>query len=280
MKIVVVNPAFNIDPTESGQNVIFVDMGGLPIVDTAARRFVFDHHCDGRFAMLSAAGQVFQALLQGLITDANTRVCVNHTDADSVLAVWMLQHPDRVRSGEVPWGAIEHLSRIDNNGPAAALPGEGMYAFHYSLRPDRGVVDGEETFLSLLDKAEALFQQGELFALTPDRPEYPGKAFAFTREGDVIPVEGDTPSFSDIYAQGGMGVIFGDQGMVTIGKLPFFPARSFRAGLIEALNTAEPGGGWGGADSIMGSPRPGGTQLTQEKILGIVGGFIYHHMMV
>lgn len=256
----------------------YVDMGGSPMIDTANRRYVFDHHCDGRFALSAACAQVFQALLQGLDVDGLT-VYVNHTDADSVLAAWLLQHPERVRQYKaLLWGLVEHVSRIDNHGPAAALPGEAFKSVHFALAPERGEADCEEVFMNRLEKAEAMCQDGTLFSDAPARPEFPGRAIAFDGDGEAYPVAGDTPSFNDVYAQQGMGVIFGDRGMVTIGKLPFFPARSFKAGLIDRLNEAETAcggaGGWGGADSIMGSPRPNGTVLDQSTVLKIVSDFI------
>lgn len=264
--------------TAESANTAYVDMGGQPVIDNDNRFYVFDHHCDGRFAMQSAAGQVFMALLQGLDTDGLT-VRVNHTDADSVLSVWMLQHPERVRQYKaLLWGLVEHVSRIDNNGPAAALPGEAFKAVHFALAPERGETDGEAVFFDRLTKAETMCLDGTLFEDAPARPEFPGMARAFDKDGECYPVAGDTPSFTDVYAVNGMGVIFGDRGMVTIGKLPFFPCRSFKAGLIDRLNEAEgiddPQKGWGGADSIMGSPRPNGTKLDHHKVVEIISQFI------
>lgn len=266
--------------TTTAPATAYVDMGGSPMIDNASRRYVFDHHCEGRFALMSACGQVFQALLQGLDVDGLT-VKVNHTDADSVLAAWLLQHPERVRQYKaLLWGLVDHVSRVDNHGPAAAMPGEAFKAVHFALAPDRGETDSEAVFMNRLEKAEAMCQDGTLFSDAPARPEFPGKAIAFDRDGEAYPVAGDTPSFTDVYAQQGMGVIFGDRGKVTIGKLPFFPCPSFNTGLIDRLNAAETAaggdGGWGAADadSIMGSPRPNGTVLDQSTVERIVSEFI------
>jgi hypothetical protein len=273
MNIKFTTTAVDTAATSSARNTVFADCGGSPKMDLRSNTFVFDHHCEGRMALHSAAGQVYLAILQGLTTSAIENVVVNHTDADSVLAVWLLQHPERVRGDSSLWaGLIEPLSRIDNHGPAAALPGEKFLSVHYLLAPERGEQDGEQIFLNRLERAEARYKVGSLLDAAEDRPLVPGRAFVFAPDGATVQV--DNPTFDDIYAAGGMGVLFGEGGTVTIGKLPFFPCRSFKQGLIGRLNAYEDGCGWGGADSIMGSPRPGGSKLTEFVILGVIQSFL------
>jgi len=265
--------------TATTTTTAFVDCGGAPIINIDKKFFVFDHHCDGRFALYSACGQVYLSLLQGLDTSSIEDVYVNHTDADSVIGVWLLTHPERVRQYKaLLWSLVEQVSRVDNSGPAAALPGEALKGVHFALVPERGEKDSEAVFLECLAKCEAMCLDGTLFEDAPERPNRPGLARAFDRDGEVYPVHGDSPAFEDVYALKGMGLIYGDQNMVTIGKLPFFPCRSFKDGLIDRLNEAEAAKGgdgkWGGADSIMGSPRPHGTILQQQDVVVIVSEFI------
>ena len=238
--------------------------------------FSFDHHASGRFAMSSATYQVCCAIAQGL-DPSDTTIVVNHTDADSVLGVMFLLNPGWVTKDIMP--QIERLSRLDNHGPAAAMVGEATQGYHFVLRPDRGEVDCYDVFMSRLGKAMKMFEEGTLWDESPAR-KLPGRAVGFDTNGIVLDTGWkEAVSFDDIYANAGFGVIFGEKGTVTIGKKPFFRCPAFnsegkrnKAGLIKRLNSLEEG--WGGADSIMGSPRPNGTKLEQQVILDTISKFI------
>ena len=238
--------------------------------------FSFDHHASGRFAMSSATYQVCCAIAQGL-DPSDTTIVVNHTDADSVLGVMFLLNPGWVTKDIMP--QIERLSRLDNHGPAAAMVGEATQGYHFALRPDRGETDSYDIFMSRLGKAMKMFEEGTLWDESPAR-KLPGRAVGFDTNGIVLDTGWkEAVSFDDIYANAGFGVIFGEKGTVTIGKKPFFRCPAFnsegkrnKAGLIKRLNSLEEG--WGGADSIMGSPRPNGTKLEQQVILDTISKFI------
>ena len=270
-----------IDKSEMKKDTVYVD-GSVrgTVVDPINGYYSFDHHGEeqSRLATNCSTQQVFNAIILGFNPENMDEVVVNHTDADSVLAVALLRNPELVKSyGKELATELESLSRLDSNGPAAVLPEEGTKAYVSELRPQRGEKDSYEVFIDRLEIAEEKLKTGELFEVSQTTSQKrPGRAVALCEQGDVLYDSGwqDDVDMGVVYENGDFGILFGEDGICTIGKKPLFKCKPFNqeGGLVEVLGEIEPG--WGGADSIMGAPRPNGTELSQETILETVKGHI------
>jgi hypothetical protein len=247
------------------KNTLFLDGSWKGYYQNCKRGiYSFDHHEEGRFTRTCATYQVACAIIQGLDTKAMD-IVVNHTDADSVLATMFAMHPDWI-SAEVMI-QLEKLNRLDNHGPACAIAGEPTQGYHFLLSPryDKSE-DSADVFMSRLEMAMKKFQDGTLWEETPER-KLPGVAICFSTNGEILKrIEGNV-SFGDAYKVSGLGMIFGEKGYVTIGKKPFFQCKSLQA-LWKKFNETE--AGWGGADTIGGSPREGGTKMSEQEVTDIV----------
>lgn len=256
------------------KNVVYVDCGGDTVINNKDDFYVFDHHGQApRISTLSACAQVYLAIKMGF--DARDRVktiVVNHTDADSVLGVWFLQNPGLVKTGVIPWTWVESISRIDSNGPASVMLGEKFAVVLRELSPDREEKDCEDLFLNRLALCQEMYDNDKLLQESDAPKPRPGTAYAW--KGKMrVKLLNPNPSFNDIYCGASFGAIT-DGSTWTIGKLPMSKVKNFNQGLIEALNAAERDGGWGGAPTIIGSPRPGGSKLPEWKILKILDKWV------
>jgi hypothetical protein len=245
------------------------------VIDLERRSFSFDHHGEGmRFDRMCSAMQAVGAILQGLPLEEITQVVVSSVDADSVLATLSVLHPE-VCLDQRFVRLVQDLNRVDAWGPGALVPGEPLQGFHFSLRQGRGEELSTELLHSKVEKAWAMYQDGSLFEEGVER-KLPGRAVALSPSGGVlsdITREGDEEgvSFEEVYSVSGFGILFGYEGAVergvvkvTIGKKPFVRVPDLQ-GFWAHMNEFEPG--WGGADSIGGSPFKKGTRFSHEEVL-------------
>jgi len=245
------------------------------VIDMERRSFSFDHHGDGmRFDRMCAALQVVGAVLQGLPVDEIAKVVVSSVDADSVLATMTVLHPEVTQNLKFV-RLIQDLNRVDVWGPAALIPGEPLAGFHFVLRQGRGEELSTELLHSKVELAWSMYQDGSLFKEGQER-KLPGRAVALSTSGEILSDitrvgEDEGVSFEEVYSQSGFGIIFGFEGpvengvtKVTIGKKPFVNVPDLN-GFWAFMNQMEPG--WGGADSIGGSPFKKGTRFTHDEVL-------------
>lgn len=266
-----------------------------PRLDPANRRYSFDHH-DGctRFATLATCQQVALAIRMGLVVDGETEVFVNDLDADTMVSLWLLEHPDRVNDPKVV-ELVEQVGRMDAHfmGPAHPL--------HFMLMPPRGSVQTEEMlsgFLTTLDK----WYDGSLEL--PPRRTQPGKAFGWRPETGWVDIGEVTDGFQSVYDAGYLaGVVYSpapeDSMLYTVGRRSDFvplavgpshvnrqaDAASYRNDTIlgqlaqaeiEKNPAQEHGTNWGGASTVGGSCRNTGnvaSRLTPEEVLAVCQSF-------
>ena len=265
-----------IDREEMEANTVYLD-GAVrgTVIDMERRSFSFDHHGEGmRFDRMCAALQTVGAILQGLPLNEIAKVVVSSVDADSVLATLAVLHPEVCQDLRFV-RLIQDLNRVDVWGPAALVPGEPLAAFHFSLRQGRGEELSTELLHSKVEKAWEMYQDGSLFEEAEER-KLPGRAVALSPSGEILSDitrvgENEGVSFEEVYSVSGFGIIFGFEGpvengvtKVTIGKKPFVNVPDLN-GFWAYMNTLEPG--WGGADSIGGSPFKKGTRFSHDEVL-------------
>lgn len=103
---------------EVSENCILLDGACQgPQMDVKKRKFSFDHHANCiRMLTYSTCEQVWHALFQGLIVDAETKLYANDLDADTVLSIWLLLHPTRINESRVR-ELVERVGKTDSHGP-------------------------------------------------------------------------------------------------------------------------------------------------------------------
>lgn len=258
------------------------------VIDLPRRSFSFDHHGEGmRFDRMCTSMQVVGAVLQGLPLDEITQVVVSSVDADSVLATLSVLHPEVCQNLRFV-RLVQDLNRVDAWGPAALVPGEPLSGFHFVLRQGRGEELSTELLHSKVEKAWEMYNDGTLFEEGVER-KLPGRAIALSPTGEILSditrvEEGEGVSFEEIYAHSGFGVIFGFEGpvergvtKVTIGKKPFVAVPDLSQFWAQ-MSSMEPG--WGGADSIGGSPFKKGTKFTHDQVMEQLCGWLQAHAQV
>jgi len=101
---------------EMAANTIYID-GAVqgPVIDNDRRSYSFDHHtgCIRAFTLASCQ-QVAQALELGW-DPRGLEVVVNDLDADTMVSVWLILHPERVREDRVR----ELVNRVGSSTPTA-----------------------------------------------------------------------------------------------------------------------------------------------------------------
>ncbi len=235
-----------------------------PQIDAAGRRYSFDHHEDCvRHATSATCVQVLDALLVGFDPDG-FRVYVNDVDADTVLSVFLLSHPDKAADPAVR-RLVEAVGKIDAHGPAYPLPeADHRLARTYLeaiLEAERNArrkgTYGGESIRGLLDESlratgawvNAGFPAAEIAAPAPYRVLF--------SEGNMALIEGDREMMGLAYADGWQVLIAtlpakDASRAYTIAKRSEFVAFDV-PGLLAALHAVEPG--WGGGSTVGGAPR-------------------------
>lgn len=88
-----------------------------PAIDVTRRRYSFDHHAGClRLVTKATCAQVLDALILGLDPSRMT-VYLNDIDADTVLAVWLLKHPNTLNHPRVR-NLVEDVGNVDAHGPS------------------------------------------------------------------------------------------------------------------------------------------------------------------
>jgi hypothetical protein len=228
-----------------------------PVIDHARQVYSFDHHdhCI-RHVTLSSCEQVRDALLVGL-DPCNYRIYVNDVDADTVIAVWLLQHPERLRAGvqsERLLRMVQRIGRLDALGPAVG-------SSHPLLRVMPGPTEPRSR--AVLD--EALKQVERWWRKEGEIPQGPTEppTIGLWVEGGAVLTKSVRHGFRQLYQWAPFGVLQwraadGRYGY-TIGKRSEFVEFDVRA-FLDACNRAEFGRsdvqqGWGGGSTIGGAPR-------------------------
>jgi hypothetical protein len=239
-----------------------------PFIDTARERYSFDHH-EGviRHVTLATCEQVRDALLVGF-DPRGFQVFVNDLDGDTVLSLWLLIHPNRLR-GE---GSERLLSLVDRVGRCDALgPGWGTpHPLHVSLTPDRGTPQTELQLMRFLDMLDRWWESGAV-----PKPPAPEPSQAFWLEPDGTLAHGEVGRMVGLYERASVGVLHGDAPggtrAYTIGKRSEFVRYDVRA-FLDALNTLEPG--WGGGSTIAGAPRHADGRRSRLSVAEVAGVFM------
>jgi hypothetical protein len=259
---------FPVNTSEMVANTIYLD-GAVrgTVINLELNSFSFDHHGPGvRFDKTSAALQVALAIIQGLDLKNITNLVVSSIDADSVLATMVCYHPEVCQDLRFIQ-FLQDVSRIDNHGLPAAVVGEALYGCFFTLRAGRGEEESQLLLLNKVARAWSMYLDGTLYDTSPPR-KLKGIALALDVQGSVVERTSGPVDFSDIYAHSGWGVLLSRETTgkwkVTVGKKPFTRVKNLKT-LWERFNALE--GGWGGADSIGGSPFREGTRFTEDEVL-------------
>ncbi len=249
-------------------------------------------------ATTAACQQVFDAILLGL-DPVNHTILINDVDADTVLAVWLLQYGTRWRRSEAREQVrplVASVAARDAHGPAYPVPA-GELCAHFQaqiMQPSRvlaGTSPTPQQLQAALDQCLALLEAWWQAGLHPDpavkrRLDIPPLtirgSYALVAAGQVAPTDQGLLTWALYEA--------GHDRLVLWSRLP---SGRFRYGLAkrsdlvsgfplpplyDALNQAESqtrgmalrtGQTWGGGSTVGGSPRDGSI-LEPESVIRII----------
>lgn len=246
-----------------------------PAVDVENEKFSFDHHdkCV-RLATRASCQQALDYLLLGLDPKGLT-ICLNDVDGDTALAVWLLQHPERVREERVR-KLVETIGSIDAHGPAypAMDPSLIDTFFESAMKPEadarRAKTYAQEDLGKLLESCLTritAFVDGTLEEVTPPEREmevtFQDKEFAMARSKhfvlDMLYEEGHTRAIQYFELPDGSFSYTIAKKSELVRDFPVGP-HSKEGTILYALAQAEPkiegdDSSWGGGSTIGGAPR-------------------------
>lgn len=263
---------------------------GGPRFDPKGPRMNLNHHEEvDRLATRATCAQTLMAIRQGLFhsfAPGKTFVYVNDCDEDVSLSCWLLKHHYLVEGTMNP--AINRLVFMEDMLDATA----GAYPFPPSLpmlaelawifEPYRacrmsGELDTRNVGVFsrvICDVGNRIgrYAVGEGEAIPLDvRYEHVERhpAFAVIRE---IGAHAKTGAFAD-----GIRAYLSVRGRAdgkvnyTIGRMSTFVPFDVPK-ILEALNALEPG--WGGANTVGGSPRATGSSMTVDDVVRVITGVL------
>lgn len=253
-----------------------------PAIDPTRRRYSFDHHGGClRLATRSTCEQVMDALLLGL--DPNgMNVYVNDVDHDTVLAVWLLQNPQRVQLEQVRL-LVATIGGVDAHGLGYKPLDDRLFrAFSDGVMSPFNSLgrDGYQTadLRSLLSSCLALIDSllnGTLASFVtvqcPYQVTHEGTGWVMARAehnvcGTLYALGHDRVVLWSPLSIGGYRYTVAKRSDL-VGRFPVGPATA-AGSILESLSLREPG--WGGSTAIGGSPRTGGSSLTPDEVFAII----------
>ncbi len=285
---------------------IFLDgaYSEAPFLDNESRQYSLDHHagCIRGFT-LATCEQAVVMLLQGLpLDEGEWRLYINEPDLDALLSAWVLMnHTELLRNESALLEAAMPIIRVEGVIDAHGLERSVLTGLPREIyRRRREEIDllstderrlkasGEWTTIDLVEYARGMLdaidrllvpeeQLDELLStelIEVGRAVLPHNKIALLcRSGrGIYAVESDLKARYERQ----LGVIILDQGdgRFTLRQVDPFLTKNLQA-LYELLNDEDANvhddNTWGGSTDIGGSPRDGGSALTGEEILVLLG---------
>ncbi len=265
---------------------------GAPAFDPKGPHANFDHHADvDRLATRSTCMQVFMAISVGFFEvfqkdgDPHAHVFVNDPDQDTCLAVWLLRNPGRIANARI----VQPLARLllaedilDCTGGAYPVapnrPGMRQMAWvfgpYFDARtagkvPDMTADDMRALIDTVCDRITMLADgDGQEVDLDTDLEEIGGGP------GWKMIVEHGPHARTELFSSGVRAFVSvrdNDDGSwtYTLGRMsPFvrFPIDELFRRLNEVEGISHGADGWGGSNTIGGSPRIGGSKLDPKTL--------------
>lgn len=256
----------------------------------------FDHHAKvDRLSTRSTCMQVFMAVTMGLFDSFQkdgrpfANVFVNDPDQDTCLAVWVLNNPDRCQGLRINQPVARLLigeDILDCTGGAYPVDpnNRGMQEQAWIFEPYFAArMDGRLFRMDAAGMGSIIHQvgeritaftegEGELIELDTRYDEMGGGA------GWRLIVEHGPHARTALFGAGVRAFVSArdngdDSWTYTIGKMsPYvrFPVDELYTALNAAEGLADGPGGWGGSNTIGGSPREGGSKLPPLEIERLV----------
>lgn len=265
-----------------------------PAIDVENQRYSFDHHAGClRLVTKATCAQVLDALILGL-NPRDMTVYLNDVDGDTVLSVWLLQHPELVKAPLVR-DLVEDVANVDAHGPSyfpfvrdqelcqrffkgvmepeARARRDGSYA----------TVDLEDLLEQCLHRIDQLIFENDHFNLSQDLNK--SASYEITHQGqNWVMVQSNEPVFAALYRDGYRRVVAYHPVEVQLpsGEVEYSWAYTIAKQsdlvsgfpipeILHCLAQIEPG--WGGGSSIGGAPRrPNGSRsyLCPDNVFAII----------
>lgn len=272
-----------------------------PALDPKGKRFSFDHHA-GVIRMVTKATceMVREAIILGLPTGPEMTAYVNDLDGDTVMSVWLLQNPDKVRDAKVA-DLTHRIGLTDAHGPVFdAHPMHAVLTPPPAWKPD-SPPQSLDMLAGMLAKVTA-YVAGEFNPATV-RGEELSQGYGWNPQRGWFPVE-TREGFAGFYGAGAVlgflhqpaangtraytvakasDLVAADLGPGSKAR-PVTSVDQFEDTVLGALGRAEQAANpsqslahtWGGGSSIGGSPRNAdgsSSRLTPEDVLAVFQRF-------
>ena len=230
----------------------------------------FDHHtgCQ-RSITYATCTQVLHALLQGMDVTDFDQVVIDDIDADTVMAVWLIEN-----SGRIQEPAVQQLVREIGYVDAHFTVGFELNPLHKHINPLYHVEKTEELLNSCLEHVDSYLATGSDASILPelDEDERLTTCYGFIKAGEDVwayDVKVRNTNFEKMYKKYDLVLAvqpLENGTMYTIGKKSEFVMMCNFADLFEDLCSLEtkhclennvkfPSKNWGGSTTIGGSAR-------------------------
>lgn len=263
-----------------------------PALDNVQRRYSFDHHAGCvRLVTKATCAQVLDALLLGL-EPSGMQVFLNDIDGDTVLAVWLLSHPEMARQVTVR-SLVDDVEHTDAHGPAyrpflknpelCRQFYQGVMAPEHEARKNRSfeTIELKQLLWDCLQRLEQLLIEQQQFELS----EPPKRTYQITHQGlGWLMVTSPDMVFDLLYADGHVRAVVWQPFQLmdgrtswayTIGKQSDLVSGFDIPGILKTLADVEPG--WGGGSTIGGAPRQAdGSRsfLEPDDVFAVIEGLV------
>ena len=246
-----------------------------PAVDVEHYKYSFDHHAGCiRLVTKATCAQVFDALALGLNPRKYTAY-LNDIDADTVLAVWLLQHPNLIQDPLIQ-DLVNDVGNIDAHGPSyfpyIKDPEMCQQFFKGVMAPESRArktgfysqINLEKLLFTCLGRTNRLLLKKLRFSIPREKR---CNSYQITHRGTGwVMVHCSERVFGAMYKEGYSRVVSyhdveatGDDGTMesshayTIAKQSDLVQNFNIPYILEHLHDIE--SGWGGGSSIGGAPR-------------------------
>jgi len=270
-------------------------VSGPPAFNPVGPHANFDHHLGvDRLSTRSTCMQVYYAITLGLFETfqragkPTAKIYINDADPDVCLSVWLLRHPQSLRDPEILVRLQRLLSTedaMDSTAGSYPMPRDSadlqqmLWVFApYFDQQFKGAIGGLDagemcTIIEQVGERIGAFTRGlsgEVDARVGYRELGGGPGWRLVEEES--PLARCTLFASGVRAFIAVRELGNDRWTYTVGRMsPFVPFPLDR--LYQIFNEAEGTDattGWGGGNTVGGSPRRGGSRLNPKQVEAII----------
>ena len=270
------------EDSQLSPNSVYVESHPKVFYDSEREILSVNHHeGHARFYTHSACGQILHALKSGFNPEGKT-VYINDLDADTVVSCCLLSEPSLVNNQKTIH-FVNNVGLSDNFGPAYPISGNVSNLIDYFNKHvlwliRKSKINGDyDKIRDLRHLCKSVIRHALVFLRNIDKIVVNEKKVivhnfdVIERLGDMAVIFSHSCALKSVYDSGiNSGLIYRENANGTY-KYTIFKKSDFTPGDLRKaqllLNALE--GGWGGASTIIGSPRHGSgldPEIVWEKV--------------